>query len=56
MDMAAAATAQAEEKDTEEDNKKVLAIIKHAGSKGRGDNEDKSNNEDISKTIKAFKE
>ena len=55
-DVAAAAAAQVEEEDTEEDNKEVLAIIEYASSKGGGDNKDKGNNEDVFKTIEAFKE
>jgi hypothetical protein len=54
--VAVAAAAQAEEEDTEEDNKEVLAMIKRAGSKGRGDDEDKGNNKDIFETIEAFEE
>ena len=56
IDIATATTAQVEEEDIKEDNKEVLAIIKRASNKGGDDNKDKSNNKDISKTIKAFKE
>ena len=55
-DIAAAATAQVEEKDTEENNEEVLAIIEHAGGEGKGGNENKGNNKDIFETIEAFKE
>ena len=44
------------EKEDIEDNKEVLAIIKHTNSKGGGNNKDKGNDEDVFKTIKAFKE
>ena len=40
----------------EKNNKKVLAIIKHASNKGKDNDEDKGNNKDIFKTIEAFKE
>ena len=40
----------------EEDNKEVLAIIKHTSGEGKDNNKDKGNNKDISKIIKAFKE
>ena len=40
----------------EEDNKEVLAIIEHASGEGGGDDKDEGNDEDVSKTIKAFEE